>query len=380
MIRNLWLLCALVVATEPLLAATPESGTITNEKPTLEWTGGPFLVPNLTPTLGLVDQQPVCEEGTPTCDVFRFEVQLTSANLDDDTVVISVGWEGSINLVAATVPDYDLYLYDDVTGDLLLTQASAANPEIIILPPQNGKYRLVVIPFADMAEPYAGKVQFVKFEEEKNQALAFFGGAFGAGTLIVLAGFGAMLRKTLPVLALLVAGTAGAATPASGKISEGQRTTEWSGGPIFAPNPYPTVPVTECREGTPICDVFRFEADLPNANPDDDVITITLGWATTQLDFDLYVFDEATGEEVGSGTANAGGRDVAIIPAVSGKYKVVVYPWAATAETYTGVVKYEPFEEEKSSVLGVGAFGAGTLLLLAGLGLTAGLRRRAATI
>lgn len=186
-----------------------------------------------------------------------------------------------------------------------------------------------------------------------------------------------MLRTLALALALAVlAAPAIAADPENGKITEDQRTTEWSGGPFFVPNPYPTVPL-ECEEGTPICDVFRFEASLPNANLDDDVITITLGWETSDLDFDFYVYDETTGKQVGSGTASAGGADATTIPAISGKYKVVVYPWAATAEVYTGIVKYEPFEEGKNSVLGFGgALGAGTLLFLTGLGLLA--RRPAA--
>lgn len=188
-----------------------------------------------------------------------------------------------------------------------------------------------------------------------------------------------MLR--IPFVALtacvLFTGAAGAADPESGKITEDQPTTEWSGGPVLVPNPYPTAPV-ECQEGTPICDVFRFEADLPNANPEDDLITITLGWGTSQMDFDLYVFDEATGEQVGSGTAGAGTSDAAIIPAVSGKYKVVVYPWAAAAETYTGVVKYEPFDEGQKSLLGfAGALGGWTLAIMTLLGFLARTHRGA---
>lgn len=170
---------------------------------------------------------------------------------------------------------------------------------------------------------------------------------------------------TLPALA---------ADPASGKISHAQPAAEWSG-ELLTPNPGGSdVPVI-CEEGTPTCDVYRFEAELPDANLDDDLITIKLEWSAPaeQVDIDIYVYDDTTGEELGSGTAAGGGAEATFIPAVSGKYRVVVIPWAAAAQSYTGVVRYEKFEEGKSALDFAGAFGAGTLLLLAGLG--AGLRR-----
>lgn len=63
--------------------------------------------------------------------------------------------------------------------------------------PVNGRYRLEVIPFAAMNEPYTGKVQFVKFEEDKNKALSFFGGAFGAGTMLALSLLALIRRRAV---------------------------------------------------------------------------------------------------------------------------------------------------------------------------------------
>lgn len=182
----------------PAAAADPASGTITDTQTSVEWTGGPYIVPNLTPALGEAFEDPVCEEGTETCDVFRFEINLTSANLDDDLMILTVEWNDSIPddaNPAANLPDYDLYLYNDDTGERVATQATAANPEAMFFIPANGRYRLDVIPFAAMNEPYTGKVQFVKFEEEKNTALSIFGGALGTGTLMALAGFAALARR-----------------------------------------------------------------------------------------------------------------------------------------------------------------------------------------
>lgn len=183
---------AACLLTVPAMAADPESGAITDAQTAVEWTGGPFFVPNLTPTLGLAGLDPVCEEGTPTCDVFRFEVNLTTANVDDDSVVIRVGWDGATDIGGVvTVPDYDLYLYDDTTGDLIITQASAANPEVITVGAQNRKYRLVIIPFADTGVAYHGRAELVKFEAQST----LFGGSLALGALLVLAGLGAWRRR-----------------------------------------------------------------------------------------------------------------------------------------------------------------------------------------
>lgn len=199
MLRNLLILSALVLIAMPLRAATPESGTINDTQSAIEFGGGPYVIPNLTNVLQLADQETVCVEGTPTCDIFRFEVNLTTANVDDDQIVVTVGWTDSIPSAPSgevpEVPDYDLELYDDQTGKLVVQQASAANPEVIILPAGNRKYQLRIIPYATMNVAYTGTVQFVRFEAEKSKAQVFFGGAFGLGAITLLAGLGVLGRK-----------------------------------------------------------------------------------------------------------------------------------------------------------------------------------------
>ena len=185
----------------PALAATPESGTISDSQTSIEFSGDPYVVPNTTNVLQQADQQTICEEGTPTCDIFRFEVNLSDASVDDDTLVITVGWEDDVIPSTPSVPetpDYDLELYNDATGEFITQQASAANPEVMITVPNNGKYQLRIIPYAGMDQPFTGKVEFVKFEEEKSKAISFFGGAFGLGGLALLAGFGMLRRKRFP--------------------------------------------------------------------------------------------------------------------------------------------------------------------------------------
>lgn len=150
----------LVSAVAP--AATPPSGTVDDAHPSTTWTGGPYIFPNLSPQTG---GEPICEEFTVTCDQYRFEVNLSNADVDNDTVIVSVGWNNAD-------ADFDPYLYDDVTGELLVNGAGSANPDIMFVPVRpdgtfNGKYRVVVAPYLPLAETYTGKVEFQKFDENK---------------------------------------------------------------------------------------------------------------------------------------------------------------------------------------------------------------------
>lgn len=172
-------------------AATPESGTVSDTQHTVEWSGGPFVATNLTPlVLGLAGENALCIEGE-LCDIFRFEVNLSDADLENDIVSVSVEWP-DVDGVAAEVPDYDIYLYDDTTGELVSTAATAANPEVIVLTAENRKYRLEIIPFAPMAQAYNGRVAYVPFEEDKS-VLGFVGALNPA--LLALLGLAALAAR-----------------------------------------------------------------------------------------------------------------------------------------------------------------------------------------
>jgi len=177
------------------------------------------------------------------------------------------------------------------------------------------------------------------------------------------------------ILALTAAFPAVAADPASGTIDDEHLTTSWTG-MFIAPNPGGSEVPIVCEEAAaPLtCDVFRFEVNVSDADVENDGIRIDLAWTTAQMDIDLYVYNDETGEQVGSGTAGQGTSDGAFIPAVNGLYRVEIIPWLAAGESYEGTVTYQRFDEEKSGIFGAGAVSAGVLLvLLAGLGL--GLRR-----
>jgi hypothetical protein len=201
---------ALALLSIAVPAATPANGTVTDSTPTVEWTGGPFVVPNQTNVVEIddlagnpVDQNSLCEEDTGlTCDIYRFEVNVSSIDPENDLVVIRVSWDNAVtaddglpDAANTSIPDYDLELYNDTTGEEIVLQQTGDNPEVITLPAANGKYRLQVIPFNAGNTPYAGKVTFEKFEEDKSGALSF-AGAFGSGALGLL-GLAALARRRI---------------------------------------------------------------------------------------------------------------------------------------------------------------------------------------
>jgi hypothetical protein len=203
--RTTILLAALLAAAPLAQAATPESGRIDDANPTAEWDGGPFLLPNVTNVIQLdsavedvSDENSICEENTGlTCDVYRFEVALTGPiDEEDDILQITVSWQDDFSgdEAVANVPDYDLELYNEDTGELVKQQATGDNPEILTTALANGRYRLVVIPYAPMDVPYHGVVTHTSYDE-LNKSLFAGAGALGAGVLASLLALAGLRRR-----------------------------------------------------------------------------------------------------------------------------------------------------------------------------------------
>jgi len=76
-LRYVFTLCALVVG--PALASTPSSGTLTDTNPTVSYTAGPFLIPNVTDN---VNGTPLCDPIIPAeqCDTFLLTVNVASGD------------------------------------------------------------------------------------------------------------------------------------------------------------------------------------------------------------------------------------------------------------------------------------------------------------
>jgi PKD repeat protein len=148
------LLCATVAGTLWAAPTTPASGTLSLDSRQLSFSGGPTTGANVTPTLS-----PVCVTGAVECDVYQLNVSLPAdhaAKQPNDKIVVSVGWESEL-------ADFDIYLVDRASGEILGSSASSANPETFNVPAGGGMRELDVqiIPFLADDAAYAGTVDLV---------------------------------------------------------------------------------------------------------------------------------------------------------------------------------------------------------------------------
>lgn len=194
------LLSAALLAPLAVQAATPATGELTTEAPTLTWTGdGPYLFNNLTPFVG--DPVPVyCDTSLPQiCDEFQFTVNIPDEFRDleenkKETVSISILFPDT-----SGQEDYDLYVYD-AAGTLVGSSAGSApqTSEKITVPLRtlkNGAYTVQVIPFTPIGTNYDGTVQLGKPGAAKSSGSGPLAGSFGFAALFGLLGLGALRRR-----------------------------------------------------------------------------------------------------------------------------------------------------------------------------------------
>ena len=141
--------------------------------------------------------------------------------------------------------------------------------------------------------------------------------------------FTALLGLTAAGLGL---GTADAATPTEGTVSDTASSTTWGGGPFVAPNatggaldqPDCSVPQS--------CDDFTLHVATPAGYGTTHRLDVKVSWANTAADFDVYVLDEA-GHVVGTSASSADPEQV-VLPPDSGDYTVRVVPYAPLGSSY----------------------------------------------
>ena len=98
--KNLALAAALMTVAGAAFA-DPDTGTLSLTSTTLEYSGGPYLVPNPTPLA-----EPLCLPNN--CDTFTLTVDVPEGYADEhpaDVIRMSFGW-------AEPNADFDVYVYD----------------------------------------------------------------------------------------------------------------------------------------------------------------------------------------------------------------------------------------------------------------------------
>ena len=135
-------------------------------------------------------------------------------------------------------------------------------------------------------------------------------------------------------------GTANAATPTSGSLSDTSGPVTWSGGPFVTAN------VSAQATGEPVCatpescDDFALHVSAPAGYGTDHDLQIKVGWANTAADFDVYLYD-AAGNLAATAATSADPETISIAPN-TGDYTVRVVPFTPLGETYDATAAMVP--------------------------------------
>jgi hypothetical protein len=126
---------------------------------------------------------------------------------------------------------------------------------------------------------------------------------------------------------------ADAADPSSGTVTDTSTTVTWSAGPFATPNPTNAAGDPTCNAVT-VCDDYALHVSTPPGYGGGHQLAISVAWANTAADFDLYVLD-ASGKIVGT-SASSADPELVLLPPDSGDYTVRVVPYLPLGETFTG--------------------------------------------
>jgi len=122
-------------------AATPASGTLTDTSAPVTWSGGP-----LAPTAVASDLLGTAQCLPGVCDEFKLTVDVPTGYDTDHSVALTIANSGATD-------DYDVYVVDDATGDLVATGAKAGD-EDVTLPAKDATYSVRVLAYMPATDAY----------------------------------------------------------------------------------------------------------------------------------------------------------------------------------------------------------------------------------
>lgn len=132
----------------PADAATPASGTVSDTSPSVRYTAGPFVAPNVTGTAGAVN----CT-APQSCDDYALTVATPAGYGTTHSLKVTVSWP-------TAAADFDVYLLDSA-GREVGVAASSSDPEVIQVSPNAGKYTVRVVPYAPAGQSFTATVALV---------------------------------------------------------------------------------------------------------------------------------------------------------------------------------------------------------------------------
>jgi hypothetical protein len=144
-------------------------------------------------------------------------------------------------------------------------------------------------------------------------------------------------------------GSAEAANPNEGTLTDTSGAVTWTGGPFSQDNASALLlSPPQCDSTLNPCDDFTLHVSTPAGYGADHDLTVSVSWADPSADFDVYVLD-AQGNEVGGAASTADPEQVKV-PPTSGDYTVRVVPYSAGTQTFSAT----------ASLTSTGSTGGGT--------------------
>jgi hypothetical protein len=181
-----------------------------------------------------------------------------------------------------------------------------------------------------------------------------------------------MVRSRLAfvfILSLILASTVPtrAATPTAGTIDSGSPTAAWVGqfyavAATAVPEACPPVDPTNA-----VCDHFFLTVNVTPTYWDTNTggAEISITWADSNNDFDLYVYD-SNGTQVAFSASGGTTSEIAFVQNASGTYEVRVVPFLVVASNYNGTARFvsQPGGPTPNPIRGTGGlvFGPATVI------------------
>src|SRR5260221_4542668 len=161
-----------------------------------------------------------------------------------------------------------------------------------------------------------------------------------------------VLLAVAAFIALQLTAPSRAATPGTGTLTSLTRNQSWTGGPFTAADGYTyagiayTLIISDpalCTSMT--CDKYFLSVNIPasfyTTNPTYSV-RVQINWASSNTDFDMYVYDAAGNQINSSGQGNTTFELVDLGQLTTGTYQILVIPFTAVNASYSGIATVWP--------------------------------------
>jgi hypothetical protein len=164
-----------------------------------------------------------------------------------------------------------------------------------------------------------------------------------------------------------------AASPSSGAISDVSRSVTWTGATYtFGVNADPAQCPPAADPLNLLCDHFFLNINLPGNfwQSNTGTVTVTINWpsSVTSNDFDLYIYRQSDGAQVGSSTAGGGEtqEQVVLQAPIPGVYEIRVVPFLVFSSSYSGsaVLAFIPGGPVRNPIFLTGGIGFTTATIV----------------